>query len=166
MIRGAAGILSLVLFAPHSCGQRSQFTGAWLENPTKWSQPPPELELKERFTEAALVYFREDHNFLLIYATVIRGPSSEVVSRGDGRVIYIGTWSQNGPTLRVEYRLVDRTVLTKGESLPGPTQVADARLKDGALLFDKMRFRPDARLSKELQDILHDQLAGIPHGEP
>ena len=61
-----------------------------------------------RYAETALLYFGSNHEFSVVYATVIQGPTAEGVSRGDGRVVYLGTWKLEGAKLSVEYRLASR----------------------------------------------------------
>ena len=64
--------------------------GAWRQSDVKWNKPPAELQLEERYAEAALLYIGSNHEFSLVYATVIQGPKSEGVSRGDGQVVLLG----------------------------------------------------------------------------
>jgi len=72
-------------------------------NKCDMERPPPELELNQRYAEAAVLYFSPDRRFVLVYATVIQGPTSEAISGGDGRVVYFGTWKLTGNSLHVEY---------------------------------------------------------------
>ncbi|MHB8485246.1 MAG: hypothetical protein ACYDCM_05885 [Candidatus Acidiferrales bacterium] len=111
-----------------------------------WKKPPAELELKQRYAEARILYFSPDQRFILLAGTVIQGPTSEAISGGDGRVVYLGTWKLTGNSLHVEYRLVSRTVAEKGETLPGPVQSEDVRVRGRTLLFQKHRLRRDERL--------------------
>ena len=85
---------------------------------------------------------------------MIQGPTSEAISGGDGRVVYLGTWKLTGNSLHVEYRLVSRTVAKEGETLPGPVQSEDVRVRGSTLLFQKDRFRRDEKLDDELKAIL------------
>lgn len=127
--------------------------GAWRQTPLKWTKPPAELQLKQRLAEAALVYFGPDHGFVMVYGTVIQGPQSEGLSRGDGQVVYLGSWSQHGDGFSVEYRLVSRTVRKEGEPLPGPVRKAKAIVRDRTLLFGGLRFHRDLRLDSDLRDV-------------
>lgn len=54
--------------------------GAWRQSNVKWKKPPAELQLKQRYAEATLLYFGSNHEFSLVYTTVIQGLKSEVVS--------------------------------------------------------------------------------------
>ena len=133
-----------------------------------WKKPPAELELKERYAEAAVLYFSPDQRFVLLYGTVIQSPKSEVVSRGDGRVVCLGTWKLTGPSVHVEYRLVSRTVAKEGETLPGPVQSEDIRVRGSTLLFQKDRFGRAEKLDDELKAILQGETArqATPDGPP
>jgi len=118
----------------------------WRQSNLTWKKPPAELELKERYAEAAILYFSPDHRFVLLYGTVIQGPTSEAISGGDGRVVYFGTWKLTDNSLHVEYRLVSRTVAKEGETLPGPVQSEDVRVRSNTLLFQKDHFARDKKL--------------------
>jgi hypothetical protein len=143
-------------------------TGAWRQTDVKWKKPPAELELKQRSAEAAVVYFSPDQRFVLLYGTIIQGPTSEGVSQGDGRVVYLGTWKLTGNLLHVEYRLVSRTVAKEGETLPGPVQNEDIRVRGSTILFQKDRFGRDEKLDNEFKAILQGESArqGTPDGKP
>jgi hypothetical protein len=122
-------------------------------------QPPAELELKQRYAEAAVLYFSPDQRFVRLYGTVIQGPKSEGLSHGDGRVVYLGTWKLTGNTLHVEYRLVSRTVAKEGETLPGPIQSEDIHVRGSTLRFQKDRFERDKNLDDEFKAILQGESA-------
>jgi hypothetical protein len=124
-----------------------------------WKKPPAELELKQRYAEARILYFSPDHRFVLLAATVIQGPTSEAIRGGDGRVVYLGTWKLTGNSLHVEYRLVSRTVAEEGETLPGPVQSEDVRVRSSELQFQKGRFMRDEKLDDELKAILQGESA-------
>jgi len=131
--------------------------GAWRQTNVTWKKPPAELELKERYSEAAILYFSPDQRFVLLYGTIIQGPKSEEVSGGDGQVVYLGTWKLTDSILHIEYRLVSRTVAKEGETLPGPLQSADIRVEKNKLLFQKDHFERDQNLDKELRAILQGE---------
>ncbi len=138
-------------------------TGAWRQTDVTWKKPPTELELKQRYAEAAVVYFSPDQRFVLLYGTVIQGPNSEGVSQGDGRVVYLGTWKLTGNILHVEYRLVSRTVAKEGETLPGPVQSEDVQIRGSTILFQKDRFGRDEKLDDEFKAILQGEAARQPN---
>ncbi|HKR83315.1 MAG TPA: hypothetical protein VJS37_04020 [Terriglobales bacterium] len=102
--------------------------------------------MKERYAEAPILYFSPDQRFVLLYGTVIQGPTAEAISGGDGRVVCLGTWKLTGNSLHVEYRLVSRTVAKEGEPLPSPVQSEDVRVRASTLLFQKDRFTRDEKL--------------------
>jgi hypothetical protein len=103
-------------------------------------------------------------------ATVIQSSTSEAIRRGDGRVVYSGTWKPTGDSLHVEYRLVSRTVAKEGETLPGPVQSENVQVRGSTLLFQKDRFRGDERLDgdDEFKIILERESArqGTSDGHP
>jgi hypothetical protein len=105
-----------------------------------WKKPPAELELNQRYAEAAVLFFSRDQRFLLLYGTVIQSATSEEISQGDGGVVYLGTWKLTGNAVHVEYRLVSRTVAKEGETLPGLVQTEDVQVRGGTLLFQRERF--------------------------
>jgi hypothetical protein len=104
-------------------------SGAWRQTNVTRKNPPAELELTQRYSEARILYFSPDQRFVLLAGTVIQGPTSEAISGGDGRVVYLGTWKLTGNSLQVEYRLVSRTVAEGGETLPGPVHSEGVRVK-------------------------------------
>jgi hypothetical protein len=133
------GVASLTAqVAPHM--------GAWRQSNLTWKKPPAELQLKERYAEAAILYFSPDQRFVLLYGTVIQGSTSEAISGGDGRIVYVGTWKLTSNSLHVEYRLVSRTVAKEGETLPGPVRSEDVRVRGSTLLFQKDRYTRDEKL--------------------
>jgi hypothetical protein len=134
-------------------------SGAWRQTNVTWKKPPAELELKQRYSEARILYFSPDQRFVLLAGTVIQGPTSEAISGGDGRVVYLGTWKLTGNSLQVEYRLVSRTVAEEGETLPGPVHSEGVRVRGSALQFQKGRFRRDEKLDDELKAILQGESA-------
>lgn len=136
-------------------------TGAWRQTNVTWKKPPAELGSKQRYAEARILYFSPDHRFVLLAATVIQAPTFEAISVGDGHVVYLGTWKLTGNSLQVEYRLVSRTVAEKGETLPGPVQSEDVRIRGSTLLFQKGRFRRDEKLDRELKAILEGESARL-----
>jgi hypothetical protein len=124
-----------------------------------WKEPPAELDLKQRYAEAAVLYFSPDQRLVLMYGTLIQSHSSEGMSHGDGRIIYLGTWKVTGTSVHVEYRLVSRTVAKEGETLPGPIQSKDIHLRGNTLLFQKDRFDRDKNLDDEFKAILQGESA-------
>jgi len=134
-------------------------SGAWCQTNVKWKKPPAELALKQRYSEAGVLYFSPDQRFILLYGTVYQGPKSEEVSQGDGRVTYLGTWKLTGIVVHVEYRLVSRTVAKEGEMLPGPVRSEDIQVRGNTILFQKDRFGRAEKLDDELRAILQGESA-------
>jgi hypothetical protein len=145
-------------------GQTAQVSGSWIESGIKWTKPPAELQLKERSAEAGLLYFGPNNQFAFVYGTVIQGAKWETLSHGDGRVVYLGTWKLDGSTLRVEFRLVSRTVSKENETLPGPIEKRTIQLNGGVLLFESMRFRLDHRLDDQLLAVFEGESARLRDG--
>ena len=143
-------------------------SGAWRQAHVSWKKPPAELELKQRYAEAAVLYFSPDQRLVLMYGTLIQAPSSEGMSHGDGRIVYLGTWKQIGNLLHLEYRLVSRTVPKTGETLPGPVQSEGIHFGGKTLLFQKDRFDRDENLDDEFKTILQGESArqGKSNGQP
>jgi hypothetical protein len=133
--------------------------GAWRQSGVEWNKPPAEIQIQELYAETALLYFGPNHEFSVVYATVIQGPKSEGVSHGDGRVVYLGKWKSDRAKLRVEFRLVSRTVRKGGEIIPGPVEQTEISMQDGALLFRKMSFTRDKELDSDLLAIFQGESA-------
>ena len=139
-------LASCLLGSASLAAQVAPPTGAWRQTNVTWKKPPAELGLKQRYAEARILYFNPDHRFVLLAGTVIQGPTSEAISGGDGRVVYFGTWKLTGNSLHVEYRLISRTVAKEGETLPGPVQSENVRVRVHTLLFQKDHFIRDEKL--------------------
>jgi hypothetical protein len=148
--------IALLFGGPSQPVQVAPPLGGWRQTNVTWQKPPAELELKQRYTEAAMLYFSSDHRFVLLYGTVIQSSTSEEISQGDGRVVYLGTWKLTDNSLHVEYRCVSRTVAKEGETLPGPIQSNEIKTRDGTLFFQKDSFRRDKKLDNELERFLQD----------
>jgi len=134
-------------------------SGAWRQTNVTWKKPPAELELKQRYSEARILYFSPDQRFVLLAGTVIQGPTSEAISEGDGRVVYLGMWKLIGNSFQVKYRMVSRTVAEVGETLPGPVHSESVRIRGRVLQFQKGRFTRDEKLDGELKAILQGETA-------
>ena len=129
--------------------------GAWLESQLQWNSPPAELSyLHEHYAEAGILFFTLDHQFLLVYGTVLRQPNRDALSQGDGRVVYAGTWTGNASSLQVRYRMIERTVRREDEQIPGPLLSRDLQMAGNNLLFEGKRFTRDASLDHDLQAAL------------
>jgi hypothetical protein len=157
MIKSSVLFAFLLVFITPLHGQSSQVSGAWCESSVKWTKPPAELHLDERSAQAGLLYFGPNNQFALIYGTVIQGANWETLSHGDGRVVYLGTWTLEGTVVRVEYRLVSRTIRKDGEKLPGPFEKRSIQSKGEVLIFDRARFHRETRLDDQLLAVLQGE---------
>jgi hypothetical protein len=167
MIKSTVLFAFLSMFIAPLHGQISQVSGAWCESNVKWTKPPVELHLDERSAQAGLLYFGPNNQFALIYGTVIQGGNWETLSHGDGRVVYLGTWTLEGTVVRVEYRLVSRTIHKEGEKLPGPLEKKSIPSKGEVLIFDGARFRRETRLDGQLLAVLQGESARLGNtGQP
>ena len=137
-------------------------SGAWRQTNVTWKKPPAELELKERYAEAAVLYFGPDQRFVLLYGTVIQGLTWEGVSRGDGQTVFLGKWKLASNSLHVEYRLVSETIVMKGESFPGPVHSEGIQVRGSTLLFQKDRFKRDEKLDDYMKATLQDESSARP----
>jgi hypothetical protein len=151
------GVLCAVLLSGRLESQTPAFVGTWVETGVKWTRPPAELHLSQHFAQCGVLYFAPNHDFALIYGTVIKAAKSEGLSHGDGRVVYLGTWSAKDATLAIRYQLVSRTVQKANESLPGPMQTGEVKICDGTLLFANKRFNRHALLDDELRATLQGE---------
>ena len=148
-----AAVLGTVLLSSSLESQTPAFLGTWIESGAKWTSPPAELHLNQRYAECAVLYFAANHEFALIYGTVIKAPQSEGLSQGDGRVVYLGTRNAKDATLEIRYQLVSQTVQKLNESLPGPIETGEVKIRNGALLFANKRFKRHALLDDELKSL-------------
>lgn len=136
-------------------------TGTWRQTNVTWKRPPAKLQLKQRYAEAAVLYFSTDQRFVLLYGTIIQGPTSEELSQGDGRVVYLGTWKLVGDSVHVQFRLVSRTIAIEGETLPGPLQNDNVQAKSGVIEFKRDLFGRAEKLDQQLNDILRGESARL-----
>ena len=127
----------------------------WLQDGTKWSKAPRELNAKLSFGRATILYFAADHTFSLIYATVNRVPGEyDVICSGCGQVVYSGSWELVEKNIKVKYRLISRTVLVAGEQLPGPVKEDAVRLDDDAVVFLGRTFHRSTTLDASVREFI------------
>jgi len=135
--------------------EEGQVQGAWLLNSVKWANAPADINPHLQSGAAAILYFKQDHTFALIYCVVNRVPKEyEVISHGEPQNIYLGKWEASGDNIAVEYRLVSRTVKIKGEVLPGPIQRATIKASRGTLHLEKGSFHRAADLDKDAAEVV------------
>jgi hypothetical protein len=129
--------------------------GAWLQNNIKWVTAPPDVNPNLHCGQAIILFLGTDHTFSLIYATVNRVPKKyEVISEGDGQVVFIGTWQSSGENFIVKYRLVSRTVQVAGEALPGPIKQDRIRKTLSGLMFEQNTFHRSVALDVSVRDVV------------
>ncbi len=127
-------LLTLIFSLAHTCQQDPppfEGTEIWATRDVKWEKAPAEINPNLSAGRATILYFRSDGRFGLMYCLLLRVPKSIAVSRGDGQVIYEGSWVQDRNTVRVRYRLVYRTVRIVGEKLPGPEITDVLQMRSG-----------------------------------
>jgi len=131
--------------------------GAWLQDGTKWTNAPADINPHLQSAPVALLYFGKDHRFALLYCTVVRVPRQYMtISNGDPRAVYQGEWKARQRSISVAYQLVEATILLKGQELPGPMQYATIQVSSGALItLDGKTFRRAASLDKSASEALH-----------
>ncbi len=150
--------LLLLLCLTSGCHAQEKMApeGAWIQDGIVWSSPPADVNPTLQYAQTAILYFAPDHTFALLYATVNRVPSKyEVVSNGDGQIVYLGTW-QGRPDggIAAEYRLVSRSVQKPGESLPGSAENRRATRSGAFIVFDGRKFQRDSALDASVRDVI------------
>ena len=145
---------SLSLTLGRSNGEAPQ--GAWLQDGVKWTSAPPDINPHLQSGGAAVLYFKGDQSFALIYCTVGRIPNQYMtISHGDPQTLYLGTWKFHGDRIAAEYRLVSRTVRIVGENLPGPIQRTTIKRSRGILIFEGKTFRRAPALDKDAAEVAY-----------
>jgi len=149
-------IFGIFVLANQLHAQVSNPSGAWRQQSIAWGDAPPELEEDERQGQAAILYFGPDHQFALIYASVIQMPSKciEHVSVGDGQVVYLGKWKLDSGGVSVNYQLVSRTIQIKGEHIPGAFVTGLIRFKNSTLSFQNETFERDRMLDEDVRTVV------------
>jgi hypothetical protein len=161
----ALPLLLLTLF--WLSGPRSSDTnvveGAWLEDGLKWTNAPRDINPHLQSAQAEILYFGEDHKFALIHCTVIRQPKQNMtISNGDPRGVYQGEWTGNEHALSVTYRLVEATILPKGQTLPGPIQHGTIKSSHNSLTLEGKSFRRVAGLDQSAGEAVNGVKAASP----
>lgn len=157
MNRAALFFIAILWFL--TTGTRAQTVpvpqGAWLQDGVKWSEAPKEINPKLSSGRAAIAYFGADHIFLLVYATVNRVPGEyEVICNGCGQVVYLGSWDIVEKTIRVKYRVVNRTVQIPGEQLPGLMKEGSAKIEGDAIVFLGQTFHRSTALDASAREFI------------
>jgi hypothetical protein len=149
----------LLLLYPLGMGEASPanaLEGAWLQDGTKWTNAPPDINPHLQSGWAVILYFGKDRSFSLIYCVVGRVPKEYMtISHGDPLTLYSGRWEAEIDGIAVEYRLVSRTVPAIGERLPGPMHVATIKNSPGVLTFEGKMFRREVALDKSAAEAVY-----------
>jgi hypothetical protein len=102
----------------------------WLfvQTPLLWKPPPAKVGVEIRGTSAATVLvLYPNGKYAAVECLLIKQKDGTVtISNGDGQVIRIGTWSQNGiASLLAVSTVVFRTIAMMGMNQPEPTAVEE-----------------------------------------
>jgi hypothetical protein len=158
--------LLLLSFCWLSCPRSSDTNvveGAWLEDGVKWTNAPRDINPHLQSAQAEVLYFGKDHKFGLIHCTVIRQPKQKItISNGDPRGVYQGEWTCGEHALSVTYRLVEATILPKGQALPGPIQHGTIKSSHNSLTFDEKSFRRVVGLDQSADEAVNGIKAASP----
>ena len=115
-------ITLLLLFLSSVCtAQAKAIKPEWttFSSPLKWESPPPELEMNIKSAPARIRVFFPSGEYGDVSCLLIRqGDGGVLISRGDGEVVRVGTWKQEGDHLLVTSRIVYRTVVIIGRPIP------------------------------------------------
>jgi hypothetical protein len=149
-------IILLLLWSCGAFAQTVQTAGAWLPLHVKWEHAPPSINPKLETGATTVLYFDEHGRFAMVGCVVNREPGRyTTVSQGDGQVISLGEWDGHLPG-QVKYRLVSRTVLLRGEMLPGPWHEGKlSSTPKGLLLFEGKLYRHVEDLAPSVRELLH-----------
>jgi hypothetical protein len=137
-------IVALLIFglAVTARAQSSKNGQLWIPVDLKWTRiPGAPRTLEERTASAVVVYFGKNGEFVQDECWMIRDGKSISISNGDPHNQYVGRIVEHMlDGMRIEYRLVRRTVERKGEVLPGPKILESASVKANSGLAIEHRF--------------------------
>jgi hypothetical protein len=92
---------------------------AAFSSPLHWESPPPELQSKTKTASARIRVLFPSGEYGEVFCLLVRqGDGSVSISRGDGEVVAIGSWKQEGDHVAVHSRIVYRTVVIFGRPIP------------------------------------------------
>ena len=148
----------LVLALATSLGAQSVNDGRlWIPVEVKWRRiPGAPRDVQTRTASTVVLYFGRNGEFVRDECRLIRDGRSISISNGDPHNQYVGRIAE--PMLdgmRIEYRLVRRTVEITGETLPGPhiSQTASTRaisgLAIGGRFFRHVQLANESDYTKE-----------------
>ena len=123
----------------------------WIPVDVKWIRIPGALRaVQKRTASAVVVYFGKNGEFVRDECWLIRDGKSISISNGDPHNQYAGRIVDHMlDGMRIEYRLVRRTVEREGEVLPGPTISESASVKANSGLAIERRFFRRVKLANE-----------------
>lgn len=147
-------LASLSAQNPPPATHSPDIAGAWLSKPLQWTYPPKAAGLHERQAPAALLYFDADHDFVLLYASVIQQNHKYTISVGDGEHWYFGTWSGSGKIWRAEYRLVDESIHAPGHVIRGSFEPHALSFEGKTLKLDQTKFERVPELDEKMKSEL------------
>ena len=90
----------------------------WIPSEVKWVQVIGAQD-QEKTASAVIFYFRKDGYFVRDECWLIKHGKSIAISNGDPHNEYVGRTDPILDGMRMEYRLVRRSIEVKGEKLPG-----------------------------------------------
>jgi len=123
-------LLFLSLFLAPLCTGQSNVQPEWavFSSPLKWESPPRELHANTKSTAARIRVFFPSGEYGDVSCYLIRqGDGSVSISRGDGEVVAVGRWRQDGDHVVINSRIVYRTVVIFGRPIPEPETAESLR---------------------------------------
>jgi hypothetical protein len=143
--------------------EKVALAGAWLQTEVRWAKAPAEVNARLQSGKAAVLYFKADHSFALIYCVVNRVPGEYMtISRGDGQVVYLGQWEAAGDYIAVAHRLVRRTVQVTGEKLPGSREHATIKSSHAVLSLDRRTYHRTDALDESAAEVVNAAQRSVP----
>jgi hypothetical protein len=143
--------LFLLCSALNVSAQPSDLDQFWIPTDVKWERIPGAPREEHRKTASTIVlYFGKNGEFVRDECWLIRDGKSISISNGDPHNQYAGRIAEPmADGMRIEYRLVRRTVEREGEVLPGPKISESASVKAKSGLAIERRFFHRIKLATE-----------------
>jgi hypothetical protein len=103
---------------------------ATFSSPLHWESPPPELHSKTKTAPVRIRVLLPSGEYAEVFCYLIRqGDGSVSISRGDGEVVGIGSWKQEGDHVAVHSQIVYRTVVIVGRPIPEAETVEHLKVR-------------------------------------
>ena len=131
--------------------------GAWLQTNLKWEAAPSTINPQLRTSQAAILYFGEDHAFALMYCVVNQVPAEYIViSHGDGLGLYRGQWTTDRKGIVVWYQFVPirPRQWPEGPETGLPIQHATVSRSHHQLSFADMKFEREQKLDDDAHEAM------------